>query len=83
MWCSEKTCAQVQREPEEVRQEKLDAARAANKGVRAAQQAKNERKTKMKGKNKPSRRFRKKQSNIVEEKKVWLETALLCCMWWV
>ena len=60
----------MQREPEEVRQEKLDAARAANKGVRAAQQAKNERKTKMKGKNKPSRRFRKKQSNIIEEKKV-------------
>ena len=62
----------MRREPEEVRQEKVAAAKAANKGARAAQQAKNEGKTKMKGKNRPSKRHRKKQSNIIEEKKVGL-----------
>ena len=64
------TALQVKREPEEARQEKLAAAAKANADAKAAQQAKNEARTPMKGKNRPSKRHRKRQTNIIEEKKV-------------
>ncbi|KAL4457883.1 hypothetical protein ABPG75_012748 [Micractinium tetrahymenae] len=59
---------QVVREPREVQREKQAAAEAANRARLAEQQQKNEEKKRMKGKNKPTRRQRKKQANIVEEK---------------
>ena len=61
---------QILKEPKEVRQERIQAAKEANATRRKEQEEKNEAKTKMKGKNKPSRRFKKKQSNIIEERKV-------------
>ena len=45
-------------------------AKEAIDAKRKAKEAKNEEKTKMKGKNRPSRKHRKKQTNIIEEKKV-------------
>ncbi|KAI7836421.1 hypothetical protein COHA_009721 [Chlorella ohadii] len=60
---------QVAREPREVQKAKQAEAEAANRARQAEQRAKNEEKTKMKGKNKPSRRQGKKQANIIEERK--------------
>lgn len=50
-------------------EERRAAEEAANAARLAAQRAKSEVKVKMKGKNKPSRRHKKKQGNIIEEKK--------------
>lgn len=57
------------REPLEVQQEKQRLAEEANRAQLHKQRQKNEDKTKMKGKNKASRRHRKKQSNIIDERK--------------
>ncbi|EFN58765.1 hypothetical protein CHLNCDRAFT_29762 [Chlorella variabilis] len=59
----------VVREPRDVQKEKQAAAQEANRARLEEQRQKNEEKKRMKGKNKPSRRQRKKQANIVEERK--------------
>jgi len=59
----------VRKEPVEVQRQKQAEMEAANEARVDAQVAKNEAKTKKKGKNKPSRRHKKKQVNIIEEKK--------------
>ncbi|KAL6757695.1 WD40-repeat-containing domain protein [Haematococcus lacustris] len=61
--------ARVRKEPAEVLKEKRLEAAAATKERRAAAEEKNEAKSKMKGKNRPSKRHRKKQTNIIEERK--------------
>eukprot|EP00887_Chlorella_sp_A99_P001363 scaffold8.g1363.t1 len=61
--------AVVVKEPREVQRERAAEAAAADAAARAAARAKNEEKTRMKGKNRPSRRRRKKQENIIEERK--------------
>ena len=45
-------------------------AREDFEAKKKAQAEKNDEKTKMKGKNRPSRKYRKKKTNIIEEKKV-------------
>ena len=60
---------QVRKEPKEVAVERKEEARAANAAARREQQAANDAKKRMKGKNKPSRRQRKKQLNVIEERK--------------
>jgi U3 small nucleolar RNA-associated protein 7 len=60
---------QLLREPGEVAKARKAAAEEANAARKAVQREKAEEKAKMKGKNKPSRRQRKKQLNIIEDKK--------------
>lgn len=60
---------QVVREPREVQREKQATSQAANRAAVDEQRQKNEEKKRMKGKNKPTRRQRKKQANIIEERK--------------
>lgn len=60
---------QIRKEPKEVQIQRQQQAAEANKLHKQEQQEQNEGKKKMKGKNKPSRRHRKKQENIIEEKK--------------
>eukprot|EP00878_Enallax_costatus_P006125 GHUV01006421.1.p1 GENE.GHUV01006421.1~~GHUV01006421.1.p1 ORF type:complete len:527 (+),score=156.16 GHUV01006421.1:330-1910(+) len=59
----------VLKEPVEVAQQRRDAEAAANAARSAAQRAKADEKSKMKGRNKPTRRQKKKQMNIIEDKK--------------
>ncbi|KAL6776988.1 hypothetical protein ACKKBF_B19760 [Auxenochlorella protothecoides x Auxenochlorella symbiontica] len=56
------------REPKEVQKERAEAAAAANAAALAAQRAKADAKTPMKGKNKPTRKRRKKQQNVIDDK---------------
>lgn len=60
---------QIRKQPKEVQMQRQQQAAEANKLQKKEQQEQNEAKKKMKGKNKPSRRHRKKQENIIEEKK--------------
>lgn len=60
----------MRREPEELQQDKRQAEAEANAARRREQEARNEAKTRMKGKNRPSKRYRKKRTNIVDDKKV-------------
>lgn len=60
---------QVLKEPVDVAQQRREAEAAANAARVAALRAKAEEKTKMKGRNKPTRRQKKKQMNIIEDKK--------------
>lgn len=62
-------CAQVRKEPVEVRQAAAADARAANLARRTAAVEKADARKRMKGKNKPSRRAARKKANIVEERK--------------
>ncbi|MEW5304015.1 MAG: hypothetical protein WDW36_006654 [Sanguina aurantia] len=59
----------VRKEPVEVQKEKQAEADAANRQVVDEQRQVNDAKVKMKGKNRPSKRHRKKQTNIIEERK--------------
>ena len=61
---------QIRKEPQEILEERREQARLASAAKFKAQEDKNDAKTKMKGKNKPSRKHKKKQSNIIEAKKV-------------
>ena len=61
---------QVRREPKEVQEQKRAAEAEANTARKREQAARNEAKARMKGKNRPTRRHRKKKSNIIEDKKV-------------
>ena len=61
---------QIRKEPEEIADERRAMAKEANALRRKKMEEKNEGKAKMKGKNKPSRIHKKKQSNVVEAKKV-------------
>ena len=58
---------QVRREPKEVQQARRAEAAAANAAANAAQREKNEAKKPAKGKNRPSRRQKKKQLNVIED----------------
>ena len=62
-------CMQVRKEPKEVQLERQQQTAEANRAQRQEQQDKNDSKKKMKGKNKPSKKHKKKQVNIIEEKK--------------
>lgn len=64
------------KEPRDVAQQRRDEEAAANAARRAAAYAKADERTKMKGKNKPTRRQKKKQMNIIEERKPALRTKL-------
>jgi U3 small nucleolar RNA-associated protein 7 len=66
----------VAREPKEVRDARAAEAAAANAAALAAARAKGEARAKMKGKNKPTRRQKKKQFVIVEERKAALRRRL-------
>jgi hypothetical protein len=57
---------QVYKEPKEVAEERRAEAAEANAARRKEQQEKNESKKRMKGKNKPTRRQKKKQLNVIE-----------------
>lgn len=56
--------------PKEVQQERRETATAAQLAARKSQRDKNEEKTRMKGKNRVSKRYRKKQQNVVDDKKL-------------
>ena len=60
---------QIRKEPKEVQMERQQQAAEANRLQRKEQQEKNDAKKRMKGKNKPSKKHKKKQINIIEEKK--------------
>lgn len=62
--------------PREAREAAAAAATAANAARAASQREKNEARRRMKGKNKPTRRQRKKQFVIIEEKKATLREKL-------
>jgi len=66
----------VEREPAEVQRERQAETEAANAARLADQRSEAEKKTKMKGKNKPTRRQRKKQQNIIEEKLPKIKAAM-------
>jgi U3 small nucleolar RNA-associated protein 7 len=66
----------VQKEPKDVAQQRRDEEAAANAARKAAAFEKTEARTKMKGKNKPTRRQKKKQMNIIEDKKPSLKVKL-------
>ena len=59
----------MRKEPKEVQQEKQKLEADANRVRRKQAGDKNDAKTKMKGKNRPSKRHRKKQTNVIDEKK--------------
>lgn len=61
--------SQVRKEPKEVQLERQQQIAEANAARRKEQQEKNDSKKRMKGKNKPSKKHKKKQINIIEEKK--------------
>lgn len=67
---------QVLKEPKDVAQQRRDEEAAANAARSAAAAAKADARTKMKGKNKPTRRQKKKQMNIIEERKPSLKAKL-------
>ena len=56
--------------PKEVQKERREAAVAAELASRKAQRDKNAEKSRMKGKNRISKRYRKKQQNVVDDKKL-------------
>lgn len=60
---------QLLREPNQVHKERKAQEAAANAEAKAAQRARQDEKSRVKGKNKPTRRQRKKQLNIIEDKK--------------
>lgn len=59
----------VRQLPKDVQEEKKRQEEEANRARTKDQEDKNDSKTRMKGKNRPSKKHRKKQINIVEEKK--------------
>lgn len=67
---------QVLKEPKDVAQQRRDEEAAANAARSAAAAAKADARTKMKGKNKPTRRQKKKQMNIIEDKKPLLQAKI-------
>lgn len=66
----------VEKEPAEVQKERQAAAEAANLARLREQRAEAEKRTKMKGKNKPTRRQKKKQQNIIEERRPKIKAAM-------
>lgn len=63
------TIGQVRKEPKVVQLERQQQTAEANAAQRKEQQEKNDVKKRMKGKNKPSKKHKKKQINVIEEKK--------------
>lgn len=63
------TIGRVRKEPAELAKQRRGEEDAANAARVAAQRKEADAKTKMKGKNRPTRRHAKKQINIIEEKK--------------
>ncbi len=59
----------VRKEPAELAKQRRGEEEAANAARLAAQRKEADTKTKMKGRNRPTRRHAKKQINIIEEKK--------------
>lgn len=53
-----------------MKEEKAALEKAANAARKKAQVERNKAKTRMKGKNKASKQFRKNQTNIIEDRKV-------------
>jgi len=66
----------VVKEPAEVQKQRQIEAEIANRARKKGQQDKADKKTKMKGKNKPTRRQRKKQQNIIEERKPKIKASM-------
>ena len=66
----------VVKEPAEVQKQRQIEAEMANRARKKGQQDKADKKTKMKGKNKPTRRQRKKQQNIIEERKPKMKASM-------
>lgn len=62
-------------DPKEVQKEKALAAMEAELALRRKMRAKNDDKAKMKGKNRQSKRHRKKQLNVVDDRRF---KALVC-----
>jgi U3 small nucleolar RNA-associated protein 7 len=60
---------QVLKEPVDVAAQRRQEEAAANAARLSAQRAKADDRAKMKGRNKPTRRQKKKQMNIIEDKK--------------
>lgn len=63
---------QIRKEPKEASRERAELAKEAAAAKRQALAVKNDGKTKMKGKNRPSKSYRKKKTNIIDDKKVKL-----------
>ncbi|KAL0026553.1 hypothetical protein WJX77_006409 [Trebouxia sp. C0004] len=63
------TIGQIRKEPKEVQLERQQQTAEANAAQRKEQQEKNDAKKRMKGKNKPSKKHKKKQINVIEETK--------------
>jgi len=68
-YVSGRVLPQLLREPNQVHKERKAQEAAANAEAKAAQRARQDEKSRVKGKNKPTRRQRKKQLNIIEDKK--------------
>lgn len=66
----------VVKEPAEVQKQRQMEAELANRARKKGQLEKAEKRTKMKGKNKPTRRQRKKQQNIIEERKPSIKASI-------
>lgn len=66
----------IEKEPIEVQKERQAEAEAANAARLAGQREKAETKSRVKGKNKPTRRQKKKQQNIIEDKKPKIKAAI-------
>ena len=60
----------VRAAPKEVQRERREAAASAALGKKAKEREKNAEKSRMKGKNRVSKRYRKKQQNVVDDKKL-------------
>jgi hypothetical protein len=78
----------VLREPKDVQQQRRAEEAAANAARVAAQRAEAEGKTKMKGRNKPTRRQKRRQMNVIEDRKPALrlkvaEEVGVCVVGWV
>ncbi|KAL4534869.1 hypothetical protein Ndes2526A_g05736 [Nannochloris sp. 'desiccata'] len=66
----------IEREPADVQRERQEEADAANAARLSGQRQEADQKTRQKGKNKPTRRQRKKQQNIIEDKKPKIKAAM-------
>lgn len=64
----------VRAAPKEVQRERREAAASAALGKKEKEREKNAEKSRMKGKNRVSKRYRKKQQNVVDDKKLRAKT---------
>jgi U3 small nucleolar RNA-associated protein 7 len=64
------TVGQIRKAPLDVQKERQTKAMEARMALKSQREEKQDKKTRMKGKLKPSRKYRKKQQNVIDEKKM-------------